>query len=270
MTYFFKIKYQFWIALLVSVILIIVNVWKGADWYGEDLVSILTNILSSIFSGILVSIYFEITAKEQFRNEIVDLLSLNRLVADSGIQEYHLTWDSVDLSNYIKSAKKIDIYVYYGTSVFNAYQQYFQEFLSKKGNKLRVFLSHENNQFLKASADVWSINDLSYGYDNVKQKIGQTISIFTTIRRTLIARKMFRGSLKIYKVKSHPVPFSIYIFDKKMVLVMNKISHHKIPRPAVFVLNKTDTENSLYTKIKTDLDSLLDKKGTYVEKQVIP
>lgn len=266
MNFFKKVKYQFWIALLFSIIILLVVVQNGENWFGVNVNTIIINLLSAIIASIIVGIYFDISAKEGFHNEIESLLSINSLVQKSGIKQYHLSWDSIDLTDLIKSSKNIDIYVYYGATLFNDYQSILEEFLNKKGRTLRVFIMHENNKFLEASAALWEVSDNSYSFQKVKEKLQKTLDLFQSMETNLKAQKRLKAKFEVYKVKKHPVNFSFYKFDKELVIVFNKLSHHKTPKPPVIFASKSKVKESLYNRIETDFSALFEKGSEFLEK----
>ena len=268
MAFFTEIKLKFWLILLTCFIILILIGWKGEIWFGANANNVVTNIVSAIISGVLVGIYFDIATKQSFHKEMEELLSINTLVSSSGIEQYHHSWDSVDLTSYIKQSRTIDIYVYYGSTVFNDYQAVLEEFLKLKGRVLRVFILDEQNKFLEASADLWSISDPNYSFQNVILKSKSTVDLLTSIHARLLQNKSLKGRLELYKVTKHPINFSFYRFDNRIIVALNKLSHHKTPKPPVLVLRSSKDKTSLFQRIVSDFSSLEDKSHEFLKRVI--
>jgi hypothetical protein len=268
MNFLKRIRLQYIIALLVSVIFLLLLVWKGEDILSAAFYTITINLTSAIIASILVGIYFDLSAKEGFQREIESLLSINSLVKDSGLKEYHNSWDQVDLKSFFESSKKVDIYIYFGTTLFSQYQHVIEEFLKRKGTKLRIFISHEDNKFLEASSILWQVSDSKYSYHEVRKKVIDTVSLFDSIVKKLKESKKLKASFKLYKVKKHPVNFSFYKFDNIMVIALNKLSHHKTPKPPVIILSKDKTTQSLYQRIDDDFATIFERDIEFLEESI--
>lgn len=268
MNYLKEVRLKFWIILLLCILILVLIGWKGEAYFDKNGNSVITNTVSAVLSGLLVGIYFDITTKRSFHKEMEDLLSINSLVSSSGIEQYHYSWDTIDLSLYIKESKVIDIYVYYGSTMFNDYQALLEDFLKLKGRKLRVFILDEQNKFLEASAELWSISDANYSFQAVVAKSKSTIDLITSIHQKLQKSNSLKGKLELYKVKKHPINFSFYRFDNKMIVALNKLSHHKTPKPPVLVLRGSKDKTSLFQRIVSDFSSLEENNKEFL-KQII-
>jgi len=266
MNLFSKVKYQLLIALLVSIIILIILVWKGEPILGASANTIIVNLFSAIIASIIVGIYFDISAKESFQNDIRSVLSVNPVILESGIDSYHPSWDSVDLRPYMKQSRSFDIYVYYGSTFFKSYEQAIEEFLSKKHNRLRVFISNEENKFLEASSVIWEIGNQNDNLENIKGKLRETIDLIKSLVEKMRNKGSLKGKIEVYSVLIHPTNFSFYRFDKNMIIVLNKLSYNRSPKPPVLVLKKNENENCLFNRISEDFATLFESNKNFLHK----
>jgi hypothetical protein len=261
-------KYKFIIVLIVSIFILYLLADKGEELLGNKYFTISLNLVSAITASALVGIYIDLTDKGQYKKELEDVLKINTQVVNAGIKEYHHSWETVDIKPYLQDSKLVDIYLHYGSTLFGEHEPAVENFLSKKGNKLRIFLSDYNNKSLEAASVVWEISDNNYNLTNIKSKLTGTINLLKSLAARMRTSKRLKGQIEVYRVTTHSVPFSFYKFDKKMIVAFNKISHHKTPKPPVLVIEKMNNTQNLYNKICEDYNVIFEEPKFLIKESI--
>lgn len=174
----------------------------------------------------------------------------------SGIIKYFGSFkDSVEeIRKELTKSKETNIYLMYGSTILNTLSEEINFSLSKKGNIVNIYIMDESNPFILASAGVWGESNQSHTIEKITGRIEDTIQLFNSKQKELSKDSNLKGELNVYKNIKSPVNFSFYLFDDKVYYVPSKNVSTKEFIPITILGQKTADSNSLFNKVKLELD----------------
>lgn len=241
---------------LVCIILIL-----GLQLYGEKYLDIkwvnsFTNITTAVLASMLVSLYSEYALRKDTKEEILKMLSVKSSISNSGLIEYFDSFKEINIGKFIESSKKVKMYLNFGTTLFNSNVDKLENFLMKKGNELHIYILHENNRFIDGLSEHWGYDNSRYNKQGIIDKIENTKNTLDQLVKRLEKKKKLKGTLKIYQLTRHPVFYSFYVFDDKIIYCPAKIAESKSIVPSAFVVQMTSEKNGIYSKCLQELNSI--------------
>lgn len=235
------------VVLSVNVIIILLSIFEN------QYLNIIFSTLSSIVLTFVVSI-----AISCFYN--VDLHEAMDKYDNIGLINYFDNFEDAHelIKNKISNAKVVDIFVMYGDSFLNTSTKAIKSVLSKDNSTLRYIMYSSDNPFIKSYGNYWGIvgENTKYTEEGLKSKI-EDVKKFL---KKLIKKKHNNCKFELYEIKNSPISYSFYRVDNELFFVPSKNTIAKEMKPAVFHFKKTNNEDSMYNKIKSEFESMIGNK----------
>lgn len=210
----------------------------------------LTNLIAAVFGAIVASI----TVSAFYNEELHKAMDRYKRI---GLIEYYDNFEDAHntIKEKISKATSVDIFVMYGDSFLNTSTKAIQSLLSKENTKLRYFMYSSQNKFIEAYGYHWGEVDVNpkYNTDGLKSKIK---NVKSDLKR-IIKSKHESSSFGLFEIQSAPMSYSFYIVDNEVFFVPNKNIRLKEFKPSVFQFKKTNLDNSMFTKLKTEIDKMI-------------
>jgi hypothetical protein len=239
----FNLRVLLFVAVITIIMMALNNCYGLEDWYPW-----VTGIIASIVASILVGAYYEFVQKEQISSEHLKIMEYLNEKNSSGIIKYYGKFsESVkDISDEVTKGNKVDIYLTYGYTILNSLSHQINYILSKEGSEVNIYIMGSNNPFLEAYSKFW------YGDENtdkLNKKIVETIALLKNKNRNSM-----NGSLNVFFNEKSPVNYSFYLFEDKVFYVPTKNTQSKEFSPITILAQKTSVEDSLFNKIRYELN----------------
>jgi hypothetical protein len=244
--------------LIVAVTLIVTlafELYKTKNPHSDYIayINILSSFTVAILTSILVGIYFELFTREEVSNSMLHHFGLSKEVINAGLLRYYSSFSDFDFRGHLSKAKIVDMYLTYGQTLFNNYNDTIIEFAKTKNKQLNIFIYHEDNIFVNALEQHWNYNSLQTG---TRQKIIETKTMLINQFNELNRTKKLKAKVTLVFLKRHPVFYSFYRFDDLLLLCPSKISHVKAVKPFAFLFKKTEQGDDVYNKCMVELESV--------------
>jgi hypothetical protein len=237
---FFSRKFILIFGTIISVIIIALLIWIDST-----IANIIAAVLGSIVASILVSMLYN-----------QDLHNAQDKYLKIGLKNYFNNFeDSQDeIRNKIARAKKVDIYVMFADRFLNTSTNAFKGLISKENSKLRFFIYSTSNKFIDAYGKHWGdeLNDTEYNAKGITSKI-EGVKKFISILKKESSKS---NIVELYEIKNAPISYSFYKIDNEIYFVPNKNIGIKY-KPSVFHFVKTKDEGAMYSKIETELSTMI-------------
>lgn len=259
----FKIATSQIIIILVCLVFILGSSILTEKKIAVPFVTLVLNLSLAFLASIFTGIYYEFAIRKEFKDEIIQLLKLNNEISKSGIVNYYSNFSDIKLASLLERSKEIEIYLTYGQTVLNGINSSIELFLTKKGNKFTIYISHEDNLFVDALGAHWGYKQTSYNSQGIKTKIGETKELLSDIIRRLITKKQLRATIQIFQLHRHPVFYSFYRFDNTMIFSPSKISESKTIKPMAFIVSKSNNENGIFERCMAELGDIKEDPSAY-------
>lgn len=211
------------------------------------------NILNSIGAVLIVSgiynVIYEYILKSKLINLIIDKVKLKKSIDELGIDNIFLISDDVPYRDYIKETKESIVIVHaYGLKWTTNYIENITDLCLQRCLDIKVVL-------LSVKSDFCDSIDKHYNKEN--GNMVKSIEKATEYWRKLGDKVCGKSKVKVFYYDGNPV-HSLYMFDKKIVVVSNKISNTVSSKlPCVVCIQKEDSIGGIYRIYKEEIDDLL-------------
>ncbi|PJJ47894.1 hypothetical protein [Hymenobacter chitinivorans] len=251
---FFTSK-QFIILLLAFIVILGSELFKSKNPNSDAIpyINILSNVSIAILTGVLVGLYFEIFTREEVYNNMLQHFNISKEVINAGLTEYYPSFSDFNFRNYLVKSNRVDMYLTYGQTLFNTYNDTLINIAKQKGKELNIYIYHHDNIFIDALEQHWANGGTT---SNTRQKILDTRNMLVLQFNDLKARKQLKAKVRLILMKRHPVFYSFYRFDDSILFCPSKISHVKAVKPFAFLFKKTNNDECVFNKCMTELESV--------------
>lgn len=232
--------------LIVTLILLFA---VETNWFSEfegRYKSYFGDILLAIVTGTIVGIVLNYLVLEEQQEENKKLLNIGSNVIESGFSKFHPTYKVHEVEELLSSSKQVDFYVTYADRTLGILEHAIKKKLREPDFNINIYLMHEDNPFLASLANLWGKDDSNYDLDGLKQKINRVVKDLARLKNSLSREKSYHNNLNVYKLKYHPVFFSFYRFDDKLIFVPAKLIEPKNINIPSFTFINTGKESDIY------------------------
>lgn len=242
--------------LLIIAVVVIIMIYLHYNFNKEIWYTWVVALVSSIVTSFIVSAFFQFSLVDEISKEHLSIMEYLNEKNKSGIVKYFGNFkDSIEeIRKELIKSKQVDIYLMYGSTILNTLSQEISYSLSKKENVINIYIMDEKNPFLQAFASIWEDKNSSYDENKLKSKIDDTVKLFREKKNELTKSNSLNGELNLYKNIKSPINYSFYLFDDKIYFVPSKNVSTKEFIPITILGQKTSESDSLYNKIKMELD----------------
>lgn len=251
-----KNTYSLIIISLIGLVVILLLQLYGAKYLDLKWIAVFTNIFTAIVASMLASIYYEIFIRQDANEELLQKLNVNKSIQESGIKKYYSNFKDIDLKPFFDTSQQALMYMNFGTTLINLYSDKIEKFLSKKGNKIEIYILSEKNEFIKGLGAHWGYNDDRYNKNGITKKIKSTKETLKQTVANLEKKGNLNGKIKIYEITRHPVFYSFFKFDSTLIFCPSKIAESKNIVPIGLIVENTGTKSCIYKKCLDELDSI--------------
>lgn len=203
---------------------------------------IVVAILSSIVSSFAVSAFYN-----------MELHNTMDKYEKIGMVDYFETFEEAQevIRKKIEKAKKVEIYLMYGSTFFKSNSTTLKQFLAKTNSSLTIFLYNTNNPFIDSYGNHWSKDIAGDEYNSksiVKliEQVKSNLSSFTELGKN--------SSFEIFEIIESPISYSYYIVDDYLFFVPSKNTRSKNLKPPVLFFKKTRNKKTMYYKIQKEIE----------------
>ncbi|RSK51487.1 hypothetical protein [Hymenobacter rigui] len=260
---FFTSK-QFVILLLMLLIILASEFYKFKNPISSLIpyINIISNISVAILTGVLVGLYFEIFTRQEVYNNMLHHFNISKEVVSAGLVSYYSSFSDFDFRKYLSKSNKIDMYLTYGQTLFNTYNDTLIKLAKQKGNQINIYIYHEDNIFIEALEQHWTSGGPR---GNTRQKIKDTKDMLINQFKELRRQKLLKAKVKLILLKRHPVFYSFYRFDDHILLCPSKIFHIKAVKPFAFLFKSTGDDDGVFNKCIMELESVTSDANFFEE-----
>lgn len=258
-------KILFFLLIITLILLFAVETNFFSEFEGRY-TSYFADILLAVVTGTIVGIVLNYLVLEEQQEENKKLLNIGSNVIESGFSKYHPTYKVHDLEELLSSSKNVDFYVTYADRTLGILEHALKKKLRDPDFNINIYLMHKDNPFLVSLGSLWGKNDSSYDLDGLKQKIDRVLKDLVRLKKSLIREKSDHNNLNVYKLKYHPVFFSFYRFDDKLVFIPTKLIEQKNINIPSFNFNNTGKDSDIYNWCMSQLDIIKDDSTSSLEK----
>jgi hypothetical protein len=245
-----------WKAIAASLVLLILSLgllWVSSSfsknnpiWFGNVLPAFASVIATS---GIFALIY-EIFIRKQQTDFVLESIELKESIIEAGLVNLESNYLDFDFSKAIKEARTIRLFVLYAHVWLNRFSIEIKDHLNSDNSSLVLCVPSFDNDFIKPLS-------MQFGYteDEIKQKIGESISIFVipSIRKGLGDKT----TVKVYMHNARP-SYSMYQFDNK-VLIGSYYCSDARRRAPMFIFK--EKPGSLYEEFNADISQVIEENS---------
>lgn len=223
----------------------------------ENLITLIKEIVIVATAAFLVSAYFEYYLRKEISNEFIKIIEMKEEFGKSGIEKYISNFKDIELRAYFKNdIKKVDIYLNFGSTVFNLISDSISNYCKKKDVELNIYMLSPENKFIIGLGELWGKTNPIYSEQGIKTKINNTISMLSTTFEELKAKNELNAKIRIYLLKRNPVFYSFYRFDDEMIYVPLKHVENKDLIPLSLIVKKTINTDGIYNKSMQELEMI--------------
>lgn len=230
----------------------------STEWFSTTNVNIdqlLFELGFAIIIGLISSFLIGfISVKDQFEKQI-KVLGVSKEVLKSGFLNFFGDWEDVNLVSHLKDSKEITFYFVYAGTVLGDVSRVLKEKLQQKDVSIKIYLMHEENHFVDALGKLWGKDREAYNAEGIRNKIQDSTELLLSIKKNLEKRGKLKADFEVYKLLYHPVFFSFYIFDKKIIFSPSKNIEKKLFSTPSILCKKTDTKG-LYDWCSKQVDEI--------------
>lgn len=222
----------------------------------------INNIVLASISGLSVGIIYELFLRKNMRDEILSLVNIKRNIDNSGIQDYFLEFKNYinEIKNYLQKSKTIDIYLSYGSTIFNILSADLSDAFKRKNTTINIFVLDKNNPFVDSLGNLWGKIDKTYDKEGIKNKIDSTLALLIRLADTAYEAED-HAVVNIFTLKYHPINYSFYKFDEIILFCPSKVHEEKEFR-AISLICKNHNKNDLFNWVNDELEYIKVHKDT--------
>ena len=249
------------IFLIAIIILLSGELFRAKNPLSASLpyINLIANLAIAALTGLLVGIYFDLFSRKEIYENILHHFSISKEMISSGLINYYPSFMDFDFRNYLSKANKIDMFLTYGQTLFNTYNDTIVKIVGQK-KQLTIFMYHEDHIFIDALEKHWNQNGSS---SSIKSKIVETKKTLIVQFDKLKKERKIKAKVKLYFIKKHPTFYSFYRFDEILALCPSKISDDKSIRPFTFLFKETDSDDCVFRKCMVELENIISNPSFY-------
>lgn len=214
----------------------------------------INNPASNLIAAVLGSIVASMAVSAFYNEELHKAMDKYKRI---GLKNYFENFEDAhdEIKDRISRASQVDIFVMYGDSFLNTSTKSIQTLLLKENAKFRYFMYNTTNPFIEAYGYHWGDQEgnTKYNKDGIKAKIE---SVKADLKR-ITSNRNINSVFELFQIESAPISYSFYRIDNELYFVPSKNIRVKEIKPAVFHFKKTELENSMFSKVETELNKMI-------------
>jgi hypothetical protein len=189
-----------------------------------------------------VAVLWELKGRRDFADEVLAQAQVAADIRASGLQRLSMHYlEDVEWANLFHGAKEVEVFLSYGATWRAAHWTRLQEFCSRQGNKLRVYLPHPEDE---ATMSVLAQRYAST-IERMVQQIEEAANAFVSLRQ-----EGGPSDIRIYYRRGDPA-FACYRFDNEVVATLYSHTRSRADVPTMLV-----GQGSLYDFFARELGAI--------------
>lgn len=224
--------------IALSLLLFLIN-YFGIEHIVNDSVRILlSTMVSTIITVLLANVAWEVIAKKNFAQSLLNMVKLSENIANSGIDSVYVDFRNINWTEELSKTSSFVAAFTYAYSWRSANQVAIEKFAQKKKKREKMFIIMPDPERPNITADL----DRRFGYEagETKKRIEDAIQYYKKIGVTVY---VYSGTLQA----------SYYKMDNSAVMSFFTHSKEKTTVPAI----QAAKGGHLYDYIRKDLDEMM-------------
>ncbi|GAB3636407.1 hypothetical protein GCM10027422_19970 [Hymenobacter arcticus] len=225
-------------------------------------INVVFNILLAILTGLIVGIYFDLSSRSEIADNMLKHFEMSKEVLGAGIMKYYQNFSDFDLRKAVSNSNDIIIYLTYGQTTFSNIRDSL-DIVAKRKSTIKIFMYHEDNEFINGLGKHWGANDPNYNVMRIKQRVLESQQTLTSYFGELKKKKLLKAKVQIFLMKKHPVFYSFYKLDDHILFCPSKISTDKSVKPMALYVRDNGNNGCIFRKCMDEIKGVIEESSFY-------